>query len=74
MDIEIDREELITCIGRNIDLAQGVIQDSRVELTRGAPLARNSPSKKHLENDPAKNPELVPKASQNGAIFDAWTW
>jgi hypothetical protein len=37
-------------------------------------LARNSPSKKHLENYPAKNPKLVPEASQNGAIFDARAW
>jgi hypothetical protein len=54
-------------------LAHPVIRIFPGYFPSGPALARKSPSKKHLENDPAKNPELVPEASRNGAIFDART-
>ena len=44
--LDIPREELITCIGRNIDVAHGAIRILPGYLTCGAPLARKSPSTK----------------------------
>jgi hypothetical protein len=73
---QIDREELITCIGRNIDLDQGVIKKIAGYFRTGPPPWLENRLRQNISKiiPKKKKRKVVTEASQNGAIFDARTW